>query len=326
MNTKPEGVKNILAVRSDRFGEFLLNIPALRALKETFRQAKLIVVVNPHVRELADSVPFIDETVAWEGRKHSVVELWKLASLLRKRNIDIALMLNPSKEMNIITFLAGIPVRAGYRRKWGFLLTHRILDRKCLGDKHEVDYNLELVSLVGAMTKDKSLVLDLKEIRITNLLEESGIKENDTLVALHPWTSDAVKQWPVACFAELAQKLSQKYPYKFLLIGGQEEVGKSRDFCALNSGLINFTGKLNLKECAVLLKKCRLLISNDSGPVHLSTAVGTPVVAIFRNDIPGKNPRRWGPWGEGNVVIAKGNLADISVDEVLDKISIKLGQ
>ena len=71
-------------------------------------------------------------------------------------------------------------------------------------------------------------------------------------------------------------------------------------------------------ELAALLKKCKLLISADSGPVHLASAVGTPVLALFRNDIPGKCAKRWGPWGKGHSVIEKSCLSDIKVDEVFE--------
>jgi len=72
------------------------------------------------------------------------------------------------------------------------------------------------------------------------------------------------------------------------------------------------------------LKRCALLVSGDSGPVHLAAAVGTPIVALFRNDLPGKTSKRWGPWGKGHTVIEKENLEDISVDEVFEKVKQRL--
>ncbi len=82
--------------------------------------------------------------------------------------------------------------------------------------------------------------------------------------------------------------------------------------------------KLTLLQSAALLKRAEVLVSNDSGPVHLSASVGTPVVVIFRSDMPGKSARRWGPWGEGHVVIQRDNLWDITTDEVLIKLKEKL--
>jgi ADP-heptose:LPS heptosyltransferase len=82
---------------------------------------------------------------------------------------------------------------------------------------------------------------------------------------------------------------------------------------------VDLVNKTSLVELAQVLKQARLLISCDSGPMHLGAAVGTPVVALFRNDLPGKTARRWGPWGPGHAVIEKSRLEDISVEEVLDK-------
>lgn len=314
MKINHRDIKNILIVRNDRFGEFLLNIPALRALKETFQDAHIIAVVNPYVRELAEALPFINEMIEWAPVRHSLTQKFKLLKKIKSKNIDIAVMLNPSKDFNIITFLAGIPIRIGYDRKLGFLLTHKVKDKKYLAEKHEVEYNLELVGLVGAKTQDKNLNLNIDEKVV-------GIPDQVSLVAVHPFTSDPVKQWPIKNFVELATRLIKELKTKVVIIGGKEQLHKSLAiFNQFPQDLIDMTGKTTLRQLAAILKKCRLLISGDSGPVHLACAVGTPVVAIFRNDIPEKSVRRWGPWDKKSAVIEKARLQDITVDEVLHKI------
>jgi len=119
-------VRNIVVLRNDRFGEFLLNIPVFRALTETFPNAKIIALVNPQVKELAESLDYFQQIITWDQGRHLIKEKLELIRQLKNIKPDIALMLNPSKELNILTFLAGIPVRVGYDRKLGFLLTHRI--------------------------------------------------------------------------------------------------------------------------------------------------------------------------------------------------------
>lgn len=318
MQIDKKRVKNILCVRNDRFGEFLLNIPALRALKETFVNAAIIMVIDPGVKDLIPCIPLIDEAIVWGRGNHGLSEKLKLIALLKRRNIDIAVMLNPSKEFNIITYLSAIPVRAGYDRKWGFLLTHKMEDTKHLRHLHEVEFNLELVSLVGANTSDLTLSLNVDNDIINSLLKEYGIKEGEDLVALHPWTSDPLKQWPLDNFKELAKRLLNKQGIKVVMIGGIDEESKALEFSNKfsASSLVNLTGRLTLAQSAAFLKKCKLLVSGDSGPVHLASAVNTTVLAIFRNDLEGKTPRRWGPWGKGHKVIEKNSLSDISVDEV----------
>jgi len=301
--------KNILIVRNDRFGEFLLNIPAIRAVKETFKESKVILAVDPYVKELAGKVQYADEVIEWKNGKHSFLEIIKFGFVLKKKGIDIAVIMNPYKDTNIAAYLAGIPVRVGYAHKWDFLLTKRMEDLKHLSQKHEVEYNLDLVKVIGAETKDKRLVLNI----------DDNVKA-ENIIVIHPWTSDAVKQWPEERFCELALRIVKETDSDVLIVGGPGELQRSAAFNGLDNRIKNLTGKTTLVELSSILKKSKLLVSGDSGPIHIACSVKTPVIALFRNDMPGKGPKRWGPCGEGNVVIENKSLLDISVDEVLDKI------
>jgi len=296
----------------------LLNIPAFRALKEAFPQAKIILAVSPGVEELARCIRFVDEVITWENRKHRFFEIIAFSREIRKNKFSACVILNPSKEFNIIAFYSGIPVRVGYDRKWGFLLTHKIKDNKRLGQKHEVEYNLELVSLLGAKTQDKglSLALPAGKIDLPSVALETG-----DFIAIHPWTSDPLKQWPAHKFLILAQRLAKELGKKIIFIGGRAEFEKSRElFRSLDDSFVDLTGKTNLIQLALILHKCKLLISADSGPVHLASCVGTASVVLFRNDLPGKTALRWGPWDKKSIILEKNNLMDISVEEVFNKV------
>ena len=311
-------IKNILVVRNDRLGEFLLNVPVLRAIKETFGNACLTLVVNSSVKEVAERIQYEDELVVWENRKHSLKEVLRFSKLLKHKKYDVCLILNPSKEFNLISFLAGIPVRVGYDRKWGFLLTKKMKDIKHLGNRHEVDCNLELAGLIGAKTADKSLSLKVEEKTFPELAGRNNI-------VIHPFTSDAVKQWPIERFQLLAKRISGELGLGVLIIGKEESgcIGKVK-FDNLGKNIVNMINKTSLIELAQVIKQCQLFVSCDSGPMHLAASVGVPVIALFRNDLPGKTSKRWGPWGEGHIVIEKSSLEDISVDEVLNQIKGKL--
>ena len=294
-------MKNILAVRNDRFGEFLLNIPALRALKETNPESKLTVAVDSSVKELAGVIECVDEVLIWNEVKDN----------LKKYKFDLCVILNPTKEAHLACFWARIPVRVGYARKLGFLLTRKIKDEKHLGLKHEVDYNLELVSLVGAKTKDRSL-----RLKIINDPKFTASQ----FVAIHPLTSDPVKQWPLENFRNLAIKVSE-LGLNVVIVGS----GKEKEyFDNLGKNIPNLINKTTLIELASLLKSCKVLVSGDSGPMHLAAAVGTPVVALFRNDLPGKTAKRWGPWGNGHAVVENGKLKDISVKDIIGLVKLKV--
>ncbi|MDD5506084.1 MAG: glycosyltransferase family 9 protein, partial [Candidatus Omnitrophica bacterium] len=283
-----KNVKKILAVRTDRFGEFLLNIPALRALKETFPQARLTLITSPAVKELAELIPFADEVIVFDEGEDSFFGVLRAVAILRKSGFDLAVILNPAKFFHIATFLAGIPVRAGYGRKWGFLLTHKIKDTKYAGDMHEIDYNLELVRQVGAKTEDKRLSLDIGSDIINTVLKPL-LPDKDRFIVVHPWTSDPVKQWPLTHFKELTLRLLKEFGYGVVVIGGKAEKDKSRELFGniSDNRLIELTGKTSLKDLAYILKSSMLLISGDSGPVHLASCADVPVIALFRNDLQG---------------------------------------
>ncbi len=317
MSISPDKVKTILVLRNDRFGEFLLNIPAFRALKETFPSARLIAVIKPENRQLAEAIPYIDEIIEWENKKHSFAQIFTLIGSLRKRRIDIAVMLNPSKEFNIIACLSGIPVRLGYNRKLAFLLTHRLEDKKSLGVKHEIEYNLELVNVIGARTRDKRLSINLPEAELWQL----GLSLRGDYVVIHPWTSDTIKNWPASNFKELAHRLAKDLGVGVVIIGGKDEARASA--LIFNEGsdvLADFTGKTDFSQLAGVLKNSRLLISCDSGPVHLAGCLDVPVLALFRDDLPGKTSTRWGPVTIGSRVIKTSYLSSVTVDEVFSAV------
>lgn len=299
-----EGLKNILIIRNDRFGEFLLNVPAIRAVKETYPEAKIILAVNEQVKELAAAIEYIDSIVIWNK---------DFRKSLGRQGFDACIVLNPTKDAHLASFLARIPLRVGYNRKWGFLLNKKIKDNKGMGLKHEVESNLELVSLIGAKTQDKSLAL--------GRLPEQGNPKYSGAIAVHPYASDPLKYWPLHKFQMLAKKLTEALKYQVIVVGKEEaSFGHKEGFADLGNNLINLVSKTSLVELAQILKQCCLLVTCDSGPMHLAEAVGTPVVALFRNDLPGKTARRWGPRSNRSIVIEKGNLSDISVEEVFDTV------
>ena len=171
-----------------------------------------------------------------------------------------------------------------------------------------------MVGLIGAKTNDKSLSL--------GKLPAHSDPEYAGALAVHPYTSDSLKQWEPEKFRELAKRIADELGLRVLVIGKDKGPG-GKEFENLGKNIVNLVNKTSLVELAQILKQCRLLVSCDSGPMHLAASVGTPVIALFRNDLPGKTARRWGPWGKGHIVIEKNKLADISVEEVIDLIRDK---
>ena len=317
------GVRKILVVRNDRFGEFLLNIPAMRALKQAHPFAQLALAADPSVRGLAGCIDVVDEVIPWENRKHTFTEIIRFAREIKKNRFDLCVIFNPTRDFHLVSFLAGIPSRVGYNRKWGFLLTRTLNDEKYLGLKHEVEYNLELAALAGGLEGIPPLSLTIDERVIARMAV--CFSQAKGLISVHPFTSDPQKQWPLGHFLALIKKLSLSQKVQVAVVGGNEERDKHHDFIvSLGSNTVDMVGKTSLVELGAVLKKSALLISADSGPVHLASCVGTRTIALFRNDLAGKGALRWGPLAKGSIVLEKSNLGDISVEEVLDKVRVIL--
>jgi len=321
-----ENISNLLVVRTDRFGEFILNIPAIRALRDTFRNAKISVLVSGEVKGLMAASSLVDDFISCDELplRGAFFRSLKLALWLRRKGFDSIVILNPSKQFNIASFLVNIKVRVGYDRKWGILLNYKIADRKYEAKKHEVLYNLELVNLIGAHTDDLSITIPLSyqsRIYIDSLFERFGITPQDRKIAIHPFTSDPRKQWKIENFKKVARLLCDRYNVKIFIIGGRDEVSVWRPFNFKNKRIFDLVGRLSLAESCALLKECLLLISCDSGPVHLACSQGIKTCVLFRNDLPGKDALRWGPWGKGHIVIEESPLDNITPQRVLDTVA-----
>ena len=303
-------IHKILIVRTDRMGDVLLNIPAIRALKQTFNSS-VTVLVNPALKDLLLGIPEIDQVLPFDEERwnENIFARVNLLRQIRQIRFDLAVVLNPAKRFHILTYLAGIPKRLGYTRKWGFLLTHKIEDRKFLGQKHEVEYNLDLVRSIGADTKDKNISLQIKaedKQFVGDLLARYAIKDKDLIIAINPHSANPAKCWPKEQFARVADELYLRLSAKVAIIGTTEERESAIRLISFTKyPPINLCGKLTLTQLAAFVYRCALLISNDSGPVHIAAACLRPTVAIFGRNIPGVSPKRWGAWGKGHISLHK---------------------
>ena len=163
-------------------------------------------------------------------------------------------------------------------------------------------------------------------------LADLGISDNN-FITIHPWSSNPEKELTMDKFRDICVRLSRETAYgfgygkpnhhplacKIVLIGGRGEAKRSGKFCQ-GLPVIDLTGKTSLLELSGLLKKSRLLVTVDSGPMHLAAALGIQVVAIFRKSPPAVSARRWGPAGKSHIIIENDSIKNIEVDEVLNGI------
>ncbi len=304
-------IKKILIVRTDRIGDVVLSTPVINAARKAYPQSRIAVMVRPYTKDIVIGNLYLDEVIVYD--KYGIHKNWlstlKFALDLRKKRFDLALILHPTNRVHIITFLAGIPLRIGYKKKCGFLLTHSIEDKKHLGQKHELDYNFDLAGLAGIKMVDRILSMPLAEQDkefAGDVLRKNGFNSDDSLIIIHPGSSCPSKRWPPERFALLSDKINQLDKVKVVVVGGPDDKAIAEKICSCASlPIVNLCGQLELKKLAALIKFSRLFITNDNGPMHIASAVGTPVIAIFGRNQPGLSPRRWGPTGKKDIVLHK---------------------
>ena len=304
--------ERFLLIRLDRIGDVVLSTPVLHVLRQTFPHAHLAMLVRPVCRELVEGHPDLNEVLLYDrdGRDHGWWSTVRFAQTLRARRFDTALVLHPSNRSHVIPWLAGIPRRVGYDRKASWLLTHRVPHFKHLGTRHESDYALDVVRALGVPVDrvPPPSVAQPREARIAvaRWLAARGVGPSDWLIALHPGASDEIKRWPAERFAQLGGRLFEETRLRVVVVGGHEDAGRVRDIVQqMPAGSLDAGGRLSLAELAALFARCRMLVANDSGPVHIAAAVGTPVVALFGRNQPGVGPVRWAPVGLRHVVLHK---------------------
>ncbi|HWO88083.1 MAG TPA: glycosyltransferase family 9 protein, partial [Gemmatimonadales bacterium] len=236
-------------------------------------QAAEVLHNNPHVRDI---VPYDKK-----GTERSPVALWRLARKLRSRHYAVAYCAQSSPRTALLAWLARIPMRVGFRgARAGILYTHAVMTR---AEPHAVERYLALAD--GAPDRREPEIFPSASDRkvVDDLLEEAGIGRE--FIALAPGAAWATKRWPY--FPELARALADEAP--LAIVGGPGDRADARAIrTAVGSAtvILDATGRLSLVQSGELIRRALLLVSNDSAPVHLASATGTPVVMIYGPTVP----------------------------------------
>lgn len=316
-------IRRIVYIRTDRMGDVLMNMAAIRLLRQTFPKAWITLLVDYKIADLFQGCPDLDEVMI--VRRGELNGSWRAklryAWQLKKGRFDMAIAANPEKTTHVAMALAGIPRRVGWERKWSFLLTRKIIPEKDPISTHEMDTNIRLVKLITKLEWDGSLGLGRDEsvdARMKQRIAEAN-PEDRPMVAVHTGTSDPRKRWSFEKFAALCDEIATKTNCCVVLIGGPEErVYVEAMGHLLKHSPVDWVGALTLKELASFLanRQVRAIVSSDSGPVHVAWMSGTPAVVMFARGVTGSNPNRWGPRDGRSYVIYK-PMADIKVAEVM---------
>ena len=301
----------ILIVRLDRIGDVLLSTPAIKAVRDAYPDSHIAFMVQPYAKDIVEGNPYLNEVICYDkkGKEKGPFGNLRFIMKLRRKKFELAIILHPTVRTHIVTLLAGIGVRTGFDKKMGFLLTNRIPHSKELGDRHEIDYTLDILKNIGITPKDRSLYMPLKsesEKKVKNIFNRYNIRDTDMVISVNPGASCASKRWSAERFARVSDSIIERYGARVIILAGMaDKFFGDRTASLIRKGCINLSGNTSVADLASVLKRSRLFISNDSGPVHIACAIGTPVVAIFGRADRGLSPKRWGPSGKYDIVLHK---------------------
>lgn len=312
---------NILIVRTDRIGDVVLTTPAIKVLRQACPAARISILVAPLTKDLVTGNPCINEIILDDRRgvHRGIIGFWRLAVVLRRKKFDLAILYHTKKRTNFLCWMAGITRRTGYKNeKFGFLLNDPLRDERHFGKQHEARYCLDVLKHLGIFANsifDKSLQDLAEDLYVPVSAHDQAwveqfcrgyhISRQERLIAIHPGASDPAKCWSAGQFVELIGQLADRYQSRIVLIGTPQTAGIARQIIARTRvPVLDLTGKTTVGQLAGLLQRCNLVVSNDSGPVHIAAGVKTPCVSIFTRNQPGINPQRWQPLGKFSRVVS----------------------
>jgi heptosyltransferase-2 len=305
----------ILVVKLADIGDVITGTPALRALRQTYPQARLDILVTPHSAPALTGTGLVDDIIRFDKfqfdrpadalRPASLRAAVSLALALRRRRYDAVVILHhltlPFGRLKYasLAFAAGARIRAGLDNGHGWFLTHRTPDAG-FGALHEVQYWLQVVNTLGARTDDISLAApcapDAEEWAELTLSRWGRTSGRRPFAVIHPGSGgySLARRWPVDRFAQLARELARRHDLGLVLVGtagdNVEELARQCPDTALN-----LAGQTSLPQLAAVLRRAALFVGADSGVMHLAVAAGAPVIALFGPT----NADAWGPWTAG---------------------------
>ncbi|MBN2413304.1 lipopolysaccharide heptosyltransferase II [candidate division KSB1 bacterium] len=296
-------LKKILIIQTAFIGDVILTTPLLKGVKNAYKKTQIHIIVIPATKNLLGKNPFVDKIIVYDKRKDDkgLKGFIRLVRQLKKEKYDIVLSPHRSMRSALIALLTGAKKRIGFNTSAGsFLYTDKIHYIQTI---HEIDRNLSLVEALETTISDRQpkVFVDHQDIEsVKQLLATEKIDTNNPLIAVAPGSVWFTKKWPDEYFKELVKKLAGE-GYTVFLIGGDADEPDCRHIVqAANGSVYNLAGKLTLRESAALLKKCKVLVSNDSGALHLAVAAGTHVIAIFGPTVPAFG---FYPYGENHTII-----------------------
>lgn len=316
--------RNILVIDFGQLGDVVMSLPALRAIRERFREAQITVLVGKPAAEIIQLSRYANRTIPVDRvalrdgpTLVSIGRIIKLVKDVRKAKYDFIIDLNSFSETNVLGYLSGARYRL-YSHRPGrtveYLANFKPRPPREAKDNHLVDRYLDVLKPIGITNSVRTPYLE------TNSAADSSVErlltkekaQNELLVGLFPGAGNVERRWPIELFAELADYLIRNNSVRVIVFAGPEEREPVLRAKPLFPPTTIFFDKLTIPQLASALARLTLFISNDTGPMHVAAAVGTSVIDLVARPTPNK----YVPVGEQHRIICGSTINDITVEQV----------
>ncbi|HEY3176386.1 MAG TPA: lipopolysaccharide heptosyltransferase II [Candidatus Polarisedimenticolia bacterium] len=294
---EPDSIRRIMVRANNWIGDVVMISPSLKALRETYPQARIEVVARPHVAGCFRDHPWVDEVVLHEprGRHRGALGFRRLTLELRRRRYDLAVLFQKAFGAALMAWMAKVPRRVGFDTDMrAALLTHAVPETGEERALHHVDYFMRVARAAGCRMDDLPRRVyfhldDESRAFADRFLSAAGAGRFPLLAAFATGASKGPRAWHADRFAVLARDLARERGAGILVVGGPGDRAESSKVldAAAGSG-IDAVGGTTVRQMGALIERCSVFVGNDSGPMHVAAALDVPVLAIFGPGSPAK--------------------------------------
>lgn len=288
-----------MVARTDRIGDVVLSLPVFASIRAACPEGRIIALTREYTRPLLEGRDDVDEVISFDSETSHIPlgAFTGLLSRLRREKFDAAVALFSNFSVAALLFAAGIPVRVGPASKAAqVFFTHRVKQRRSKLLRHEADHNLGLLAPLE--------IAPVRRAQMTPPPPPAGFEkmEGRPLVGIHPGHGGSARGWPVKNWAALAAGLHASGAE--VVVTGSPAERELAESVARRAGapVRVYTGEGGLMELAAALSALDVFAASSTGPLHIASTVGTPVVGIYC-PIFVCLPQRWGPIGENDTAL-----------------------
>ena len=272
--------QKILLIRLSSLGDIVLTTPAIRAVRAHFRDAYIAMLVAKQSAEILRENPYLDEIITFDRRAKDkdTREMLRIIRLLRERRFTLAIDLQRKFRTGLLMAFSGAPERIGKGR----FCTVRVQEQE---NKHATTHYFDVLHAAGIPAEDQRLELFLSEserFAAAQRFDTAGVSDEQLKIGFFPGAGWKLREWMPERFAEIGDRLVQHFNANVLIFGGQKEAALVQTVANLmDAEAITFAGNLQIRQLTACIEKCDLFLTNDTGPMHIAAAVGTPTVSLF---------------------------------------------